>query len=290
MTATQINTLADDLIAWWFSASVEKGSHFVFLGHTIMYPLQRGSVSHLYYSQRLYQLPLGIFGISLATAIFPMMSLLSAKKDFTALAETISKGIRSSLFIAIPATIGLAAIARPLISLAFEHGQFGAKDTALVVWTLLFYSLGLCGYFTQQVVTRAFYSMQDSRTPMLSALTAVIANIILNLTFIWFLGTAGLAAATAACSYLQIIVLVAVLRRRLGRSVLEGLTALLLKTASAAICMSAAIVGTIWLSRQWPDIFKLLLLVPAAAAVFLTAAKLLHIDELELLTKRKTES
>jgi putative peptidoglycan lipid II flippase len=286
LTATQINTLADDLIAWWFSGSAEKGAFFILLSHKIAYPLQRGSVSHLYYAQRLYQLPLGIFGISLATAIFPMMSSLSAKKDFAGLAKTVSEGLHTCLFIAIPAAIGLIAIARPLISLAFQHGRFGANDTDMVTWTLLFYALGLCGYFAQQVVTRALYSMQDSKTPMTSALIAVVANVVLNLTLIWPFGTGGLAAATALCSYLQVVILVAVLRRRLGSSLLDGLPTAFLKTIAATLCMSATIFATFWLVKNYApsasprgeDIFTLLLVVPSATAAFLLAAKFLHIN------------
>jgi len=277
LTVTQINTLADDLIAWWFSASPEKGADFLLLGKTIAYPLQRGSVSHLYFAQRLYQLPLGVFGISLATAIFPVMSSFSAKKDFTGLSRTVSKGLRSCLFIAIPATIGLVAIARPLISLAFQHGRFSANDTDMVAWTLLFYALGLCGYFAQQLCTRACYSMQDSKTPMKSALIAVVVNIVLNLTLVWPFGTGGLAAATALCSYLQAVILVMALRRRLGGSILDGLATAFLKTIAATLCMSASIVATLWLSKNYADIFKLLLVVPTAAAVFLLAAKFLRI-------------
>jgi putative peptidoglycan lipid II flippase len=287
LTVTQINTLADDLIAWWFSASAEKGTSFVLLGNSIAYPLKRGSVSHLYYSQRLYQLPLGVFGISLATTVFPVMSSFSAKKDFAGLAGTVSKGLRCCIFVAIPATIGLAAIARPLITLAFQHGQFSAKDTDMVAWTLLFYALGLCGYFGQQVLTRAFYSMQDSKTPVRSALIAVVTNIILNLILIWFLGTGGLAAATALCSYLQVAILATALRRRLGDSILNGLARAFAKTIAATLCMSAAIALTLSLSKNYADILKLLLVVPTAAAVYLLAAKALDIEMLSLLTSDK---
>jgi putative peptidoglycan lipid II flippase len=290
LTVTQINTLADDLIAWWFSGSAEKGTSFILFGRDIQYPLQRGSVSHLYYAQRLYQLPLGIFGISLATAIFPVMSSFAAKKDFSGLCRTISQGLRSAVFIAIPSTIGLIAIAKPLISVAFEHGQFGKfrDDTAMVSWTLLFYSLGLSGYFAQQVLTRAFYSMQDSKTPMRSALIAVFTNIVLNLTLIWFLGTGGLALSTAICSYLQVVILVVFLGRTLrkrgsGTSMLDGLGLTLFKTITASLCMAAAIAATKWLSQGWQNIFKLLLIVLSAAAIYLLVAKCLHIEMLPLL-------
>jgi len=290
LTVTQINTLADDLIAWWLSGSAEKGISFILLGKEILYPLQRGSVSHLYYAQRLYQLPLGVFGISLATAIFPVMSSFAAKKDFSGLCKTVSQGLRSAAFIAIPATIGLAAIARPLISVAFEHGQFGRfrNDTDMVAWTLLFYSIGLSGYFAQQVLTRAFYSMQDSKTPMRSALIAVMANIVLNLTLIWFLGTGGLALSTAICSYLQVVILVVFLRRTLGKrgsgaSILDGFGRTLLKTITASLLMGGVIVAAKWLSQSWPNIFKLLLIVPSAALAYWLAVKLLRSEILTLL-------
>ncbi|UCE99202.1 MAG: murein biosynthesis integral membrane protein MurJ [Planctomycetota bacterium] len=291
LTVTQINTLADDLIAWWFSGSSEKGMFFMLLGNKIAYPLQRGSVSHLYYAQRLYQLPLGVFGISLATAIFPVMSSLSAKKDFAGLGKTVSQGLGSCFFIAIPATVGLTAIAKPLISLAFEHGQFRAGDTNMVAWTLFFYALGLCGYFAQQVITRAFYSMQDSRTPVTTALIAVVTNILLNLTLIWLWGTGGLACSTALCSYLQVAILVVVLRRQLQKQggasfILEGLAPALAKTIAATLCMTTVIVIALWQSKNWASIYKLLLVVPTAAGTYLLAAKLLHIEMLSLLTGR----
>jgi putative peptidoglycan lipid II flippase len=290
LTVTQINTLADDLIAWWFSSSDEKGTSFILLGKEILFPLQRGSVSHLYYAQRLYQLPLGVFGISLATAIFPVMSSYAAKKDLRGLCKTVSDGLRSAAFIAIPATIGLVAIARPLISVAFEHGKFGQArdDTGMVALTLLFYSIGLCGYFTQQVLTRAFYSMQDSKTPMHSALIAVMANIVLNLTLIWFLGTGGLALSTAICSYVQVVILIVFLRRSLRKqdsdaSILDGLGRTLVKTISASLIMAGVIVVAKLLSQGWPNIFKLLLIVPSAALTYLAAVKLLRSEMLSLL-------
>jgi len=293
LTATQINTLADDLIAWGLSASPEKGTFFMLMGQKIAYPLARGSVSHLYFAQRLYQLPLGLFGISLATAIFPVMSSLSAKKDFAGLTSTISRGLCNTLFIAIPATVGMAVTARPLISLAFQHGRFTLNDTDMVTLTLFFYVLGLCGYFLQQIITRAFYSLQDSKAPMKTALVAVFANIILNLVLVWFWGTGGLALSTAICSYLQVFILIFVLKKQLAKfgaaaadlqTFFPVLARAAAKTAVATIVMSAVIIAALWLSRTWPDVLKLLLIVPSAALSYIVAAKLLRIEMLSLLT------
>jgi putative peptidoglycan lipid II flippase len=289
LTVTQINTLLDDIVAWCLSGSAEKGSSFVLFGQTLMYPLRRGSVSHLYYAQRLYQLPLGIFGISLATAIFPVMSKFAARKDFSELAKTVSKGLAATAFIALPSTVGLIAVAKPLISAAFQHGRFSREDTSMVVWPLLFYTLGLCGYFAQQVMGRAFYSMQESKTPVKSALLAVAVDFILNLTLVWFLGTGGLAGSTAICSYLQVIFLLVLFQRYLrkhdaGVSITAGLLPELGKIIAATGAMSAAAVLCLWFSRDWPSIFRLALIVTAGTGTYLGCAKLLQIEMLSLLT------
>jgi len=280
LTVTQINTLADDLIAWWLSGSDEKGWFFTFLGSQIAYPLQRSSVSHLYYAQRLYQLPLGVFGISLATAVFPVMSSYSAQKDFKGLAKTVATALRTAVFIALPATIGLIMIAQPLISLFFEHGKFTRQDTQMTAFTLLFYSIGLSGYFGQQILTRAFYSMQQSKLPMRSAVIAVFANIVLNLLLVWPLGRGGLACSTALCSYLQVVILLVALRRRLGSCILEDFAAPLVKTTAATTCMGAVGYITLRLSQDLHNAFRLVLIVGVSVLVYLLASKLFRIKML----------
>lgn len=278
MAATQFNTLLDDVIALCF---MREGG----------YPLNYGAPGHLYYAQRLYQLPLGVLGISLATAIYPVMSADAARKDFAALSATIARGMRGAVFVAIPATAGVLLVAKPLIRALFEHGEFKSADTAQVAWTLSFYALGLTGYFLQQLVTRALYSMQDSKTPALSAAGAVLANLVMNLTFIWFLGTGGLAAATAICSYLQVVVLLTVLHKRLGRSILDGLGADVVKTLIATAIMLAAGGTVLYLMKgmqpgRLSDMIKLAVVVPTAAAAYALAAKLLRMEMLALITHR----
>jgi putative peptidoglycan lipid II flippase len=279
-TATQLNTLGDDIIALCFMN--EQGN-----------PLGYGAPGYLYYAQRLYQFPLGVLGISLATAIFPVMSTDAARKDFDALTKTIAKGIKAAVFVAIPATAGIVLVAKPLISAIFEHGEFKSEDTPIVAFTLSFYAIGLCGYFSQQVLTRAFYSIQNSKIPALSALLAVVVNIFLNLSLIWFLGTAGLAAATAACSYLQVVILVTVLRKKLGHSILEGLSRTLIKTIAATAIMFVVGYLAMGQMKKFPDgrafdVLRLAIVVPLAAIVYALAAKLLNIEMLSIITARKS--
>ena len=289
LTVTQINTLADDIIAKCLSGSAEKGEFFAWFGSQIRYPVWDGAVSKLYYSQRLYQFPLGVLGISLATAIFPVMSAEAARKDFDALRRTISRGLRGAVFVAVPATVGLILIARPLASAVFERGKFTSTDTPLTAWTLSFYALGLCGYFLQPIATRACYSMQDSKMPALTAAAAVVTNLVLNLTLIWSMGTAGLALSTAICSYLQVVILVFVLRARFGHSLLAGLLITVAKTIIATAFMALA--GWAILTAMEPlpvrtrfDVLRLVAVVPASVIAYWAAAKLLKIEMLALVT------
>ena len=177
LAVTQVNTLADDLVAWWFSGSAEKGEYFTLLGHTFRYPLWRGSISYLNFAQHLYQLPLGIFGISLATALFPVMSAEAAKKDYPALCRTVSMGVRATIFVALPCTIGLVLIARPFISVWLRHGNFRTGDVPQVFWPLAFYAIGITGYILQHIVVRAFHALQDPIAPLRTGLLAVGTNL-----------------------------------------------------------------------------------------------------------------
>ncbi len=162
----------------------------------------------------------------------------------------------------------------------------------MVVQTLSFYALGLCAYFAQQILARAFYSIQDSKMPMRSALVAVAANFVLNLSLIWPLGRAGLACATAACSYLQVIILITVLRARLGQSILDGLPVTLVKTVVATAFMWLVAAAIMNLTKnlgdgRWFNIARLIVVVPAAVVVYLLAAKILRMEMLSLLTGAK---
>lgn len=283
LTATQINTLADNFIALWLSGSVEKGPFFELLGRRIDYPLWEGAVSQLFYAQRLYQFPLGVFGISLATAIFPVMSADAARRDFASLRRTVSRGLRCSVFISLPATIGLLLVGESLVSVIFERGEFSSADTIGTTFTLAFYVLGLSGYFAQQVLTRAFYSLQESDIPAKSAVVAVLVNVCLNLTLVWFLGAGGLAASTAICSYIQVAILVTVLRRQLGPDILQGMGRTILQTIGVTICMEAVLLAAMVALRQHGAVLQLSVAVPAAAGAYLLVSRLFHLKMLSLL-------
>jgi putative peptidoglycan lipid II flippase len=282
LTATQISTLINDFTALWLSGSAEKGESFSLLGHAIRYPLWEGAVSHLFYAQRLYQLPLGLFGVSLATAIFPDMSVDAARRDFDSLGRTISWGMRCTIFVAAPAAVGLLLISRPIVAVILERGEFTRADTVATATTLSFYVLGLAGYFAQQILTRAFYALQESSVPARTAVIAVSLSVILNLVLVWPLGSGGLAAATAVCSYVQVTMLAAALRRRLGPGVLVGIGRALRDTAIATICMAVAVGGVQHVLGQSSRVLSLGGAVLAGTLVYGAVAWVLRIEMLSL--------
>lgn len=292
MAVTQLNTLADDIIAKSLSGSAEKGEYFVLWGRQIAYPVWAGSVASLFYAQRLYQFPLGVLGISLATAIFPVMSDAAAENDKDKLARTTLDGLQGAIFLALPSTAGLILIARPLVAAIYQRGRFTAGDTDLAAGVLIFYALGLCGYFMQQILPRAFYAMKDSQSPARTAALAVGLNIVLNLTLIWPLGAGGLAFSTAICSYVQVGILLWLLHRKTGIRLDERFGAVLLKTVLGTAAMAAAgWAATAGLGEVAQDtrgdVIRILILVIVCGGVYAAAAWIMHNPMLALVVGRR---
>ena len=229
LSAMQLNTLLDRLIAYWF----------VLVGG------ERVGAAVLGYAHVLYQVPLGVFGIALATAIFPTLSARAAAGDFAGLRRTLVQGLRLGLFIALPAGLGLILTAEPLVATLLERGKFDALATQRVAATLACYSLGMPAYFAMPVIVRTFYALQDSRTPARTALATVALNLTLNLLLVQVLQERGLALSTALCAYLQAGYLLRRLRGRLGPGPAEsaGLTPAVLRMALAAAVMAGVVVG-----------------------------------------------
>jgi len=238
LAAVQINTLLDMLIAYYLSATGDSGDTFMLFGHALDYPVVEGSVTYLFYAQRCYQLPLGVFGIALATAIFPVLSQFAAEKDYKGFAETFAHGLRMVIFIGVPASAGLILVREPLVELLFERGKFTPTDSLETSATLLFYSFGIVGFFLQQLVVRGYYSFQDSLTPVRVAVRMIVLNFILNLILIWPLGTGGLGLSTAICAFLQVGILLTILIKRYRLNISDGLIVTSIKTVTATVIMS----------------------------------------------------
>ena len=183
---------------------------------TVLGSFFTGGPTYLFYGMRLIQFPLGIFGVALAMAILPTLSSQAARGALDELRTTLGFGLRMILFIIVPAMVGLILLRTPIVHLFFEHGSFTAQDTAATAFVVLCYAIGLWAFGGVRIIVAAFYSLQDTKTPAISAAVAVAANIVFSLLLMRPLGAAGLAFATALAAMVNGSILVAVLNRRLG--------------------------------------------------------------------------
>ncbi len=276
LSAVQINSLVDYLIAYLFIH--EDG--------------QRVGPAVLGYAQYLYQLPLGVFGIAIATAIFPVLSQKAAQGDRQGMAGILGSGIRLSLFIALPASVGLMFVARPLVATIFQRGAFEAGDTQRVAATLFFYSIGIVAYFVQHILVRAFYALHNSSAPARIALCMVGVNFAMNLSLVFILEERGLALATALCAIVQVIWLSTTLARALPelewRRIATGAVRMLLATGIMATALGAVAWSTLAdrLIGESAEA-RLATLVLTGSAIYVIAAKVLQIEELAMVFRRK---
>jgi len=181
--------------------------------------LPSGSVSWLYYSDRLTELPLGVFAIAIATVILPTLSGQRARADDPAFASTLAWAMRSVLLIAVPATLALAVLAEPLLATLFQYGAFSAEDRTMAAASLRAYTLGLGAFMLVKVLAPGFYAREDMRTPVRVGIIAMVSNMVLNVAFVFPLmtmfnmGHVGLALATSVSAWLNAGLLYRGLRR-----------------------------------------------------------------------------
>jgi putative peptidoglycan lipid II flippase len=211
-----------------------------------------GAVSWLNYAFRLMYLPIGLFGVSIATATTPVIARLAAQSDQGAVRKTIADGLTLMLMLNVPATVGLIVLARPIVSVIFERGAFTAADTAATAGALAFYAPGLLGYSTVKIASPTFYALRDSRTPVIVSVLSVACNVVLILTLVRELGYRGLALVTALSALLNPAVLLWLLRRRIGGFDEGRVAQSLLKILVASGVMAGAVlVMSAWLPTVW---------------------------------------
>src|ERR1700726_964589 len=237
---------------------------------------------------RLMQLPLGVFGVALGTVALPLLTRMAATGDTEAFRSELARGMRLAFLMTIPASVGLMVLAEPIISVLYQHGRFGAHETAESAGALRFYAIGLCGYAALKVLVNAFYALDKRKTPMVVSFLAVGLNLLLNwmftLHFGW--GHRGLAFSTACVATSNFLILYFLMRSHLGRLESRAMLALLCKAALA----SAGLWGFGWagghwlladwaVQRLWPKWGSLVLVIASAAAAFFFCANALGIGE-----------
>jgi len=199
--------------------------------------LPEGSVSYLYYADRLLEFPMGIFAIAIATAVLPTMSDQSAQKDVQGLKETLSFALRLVFFVTLPAMVGLIVLRLPIINLLFQRGAFSAHSAEMTAQALLYYALGLVGFAGVRIVVPAFYSLQDTKTPVKVAFIALLANAGFGAVLMFPLKHAGLALATSLAAGLNFTLLMFLLRKKLGRMGATKIFHSFLQSGGASLAM-----------------------------------------------------
>lgn len=215
-----------------------------FLVNTILAStLVSGSLAALNYAFLLILLPIGVIAQSIATVLFPMFSRLFAANDVDGLRRAFSTGFRVTLFLTVPATVGLMLLARPIVQILLQRGAFTAQSTEMTVVALELFAVGLFAHAGLETITRAFYAMHDTATPVRIGIASVVLNIILSLVLIGPLQQGGLALANSIATTLEMIILLYLLRPRLGGVDGRTLATSAGKMFVGAIVMALAIAG-----------------------------------------------
>jgi putative peptidoglycan lipid II flippase len=251
--------------------------------------LAQGSVSWLWYAYRLMQLPIGVFGVALATVSLPALARAAVAGDTPGLKRTFNATLRLVFLLTIPAALWLAVASTPLVALLYEHGRFTANDTDRTAIALVMYCIGLPAFAAVGVVSRAFYAMGDTRTPVRVSFASVALNLLLTLALMRPLGHAGLALATAVTSLFSLLQLLFYLRRRIGpidfRATLGTLLRIGAASALAALVTWAALraAGTSWHGHFAREAVAVGLSLLLMAVLTFAALRALRIEELATL-------
>jgi putative peptidoglycan lipid II flippase len=249
-----------------------------------------GPVSWLGYAFRFMQLPLGLFGVAIASATLPAVSRSAAIDRMDEFRDTLARSLGTALLLTIPSSAGLAVLGESMIGIVYQGGRFGPYDTHQTAIALACYSLGLAGYAAAKILGPAFYALHDARTPVAISIASIAVNLPLAMALVRWLGHAGLALATSLVVLLSAAALFALLSRRVGGIHGAALAISSAKIAAAAAGMAAicrvasAAIHSVLAAGRLVQAADLAICIPLGLAVFYVAARALHVGELEAIT------
>jgi putative peptidoglycan lipid II flippase len=267
--AVQINVLVNSSFASW---------------------LTPGSVGWLGYSFRFMQLPLGLFGVAIATATLPAISQSAALGRMDEFRRTLSRSLGMVFLLTLPSSIGLIVLGEPMIGAVYQHGEFGSYDTRQTALALSFYAIGLGGYSAIKVLAPAFYALNDSRTPMLVSLCSILINFLAASAMVGTgtLGHAGLALATSLVALFNFTALFWLLRKRVGGVYGRDLLRSVVQISAASLFMGLVVAAARYGLEDWfgagrmVRLLELALLIPLGTAAFYAPCRVLRVAELEM--------
>lgn len=275
IAAGQVNMLVDRILASW---------------------LPEGSIAALSFAERLVGLPMTVFAGAITAAAYPYLSEQAAVRNINELRRTLSESLRMLWFIMFPLAVGLKVLGEPVIRLFFERGAFDATATEMTFIALFYYGLGIYAHAAIALLSRGFYALQDTATPLKVGLLSTGLNIVLNLILVRFMAHGGLALATSIAGTVTFLLLAIGLRRRLGHLDGRRLLCSVSKFAAASFLMGLAVTAAYrysvlffnpaQLSHQLLQIAALVLL---GGAIYFASAALLRTEELGWLVRRMRE-
>ena len=257
--------------------------------------LREGSVSQLYYADRVMELVLGIFIMSLTTVILPDMSRSAAAKNMSEVKETLLFSVRSTMFVAIPATVGLFLLADPITHVLFERGRFSSLDTERTSVALAYYALGLFFISSVKILVSAFYALQDTKTPVKVAAVSLAVNAFMNWVLMQPLKQGGIALATSIAGAISVVQLAAIFQKKYGSLNWSQFRTSFIKVGAASGVMGIAsllILRLFQFNSAQPLSWKITALfgtIVLSILVYLAAAWVLKMDELRIFRKLKIQ-
>ena len=219
-----------------------------FMGTLLATFLPEGSVSWLYYADRLVQFPLGIFAIAISTAALPSLATEAAKKDLGQFQSTLNHALRLVFFITLPSMVGLIILGKPIIQILFERGAFDTRASVMTAYALFYYTLGLWAFSGVRIMVSAFYALQDTKTPVKVAVVALVVNLTLSLVLMGPLKHGGLALALSIASSVQFLLLIVFLKRKTS---VMNLRPVLISVSKSALAASLMGLGVYYFHSRW---------------------------------------
>lgn len=287
------NEAWSDLKAMFLPALVGAGINQIniFLTRFLAFSLDERALSIYYYANRVVEIPVGIFTVTVTTVVFPLLARHAAEGNARELGGTFSYGMRLIYAINVPATVGIIVLAFPLVQIFFEHGNFTFEDTCATVPVLWVFALAVPFYAVSGIVGRALNALKDTKTQTKTAALAFGVNCVLAPTLGWFFGAIGLAGANLVSAAVQCVALYIALRRRRAKCAAEPILGAFFKTLVAALVMGAGTAAA-WFAlyekgfgggemfgKNLSIFIALCIVVPVAVAAYFVILKILHYPE-----------
>lgn len=253
--------------------------------------LPQGSISYLYYADRLVQFPLGVFAIAMATAVLPTLSQQASKGQVAALRDTFTHAMQLILFITLPSMVGLIVLREPIVAVLFQRGAFDEQTARLTASALLYYGIGLWAFSAVRILINTFYALKDTRTPVKMAAVAIVANIVLGAVLMQSMSHNGLALALSLASMLHLGLLAMALRKKIRGIRWRAIARSVARSGVCALPMGVIVWATAHCivlpvsGHVWGVLIGLFICIVIGMAVFCGLAFLFKAPELQSVKK-----